>query len=467
MNPTVSVIVPVYNAEDYLKRCVDSILGQEYRDFELLLVNDGSTDASGSICDEYASRDKRVYVIHKANSGVSDTRNMAITHAKGTYLQFVDSDDWLTPDATKLMVRAAAEHKCDLVITDFYRVAGERVSHKGDIEEDGVMDQEAFASCMMENPSDFYYGVLWNKLYRRDIVEKHHLRMDTAISWCEDFMFNLEYIRHAKSFYALRTPVYYYLKRKGSLVTQGMNISKTIKMKLMVFEYYNNFYKHVLDEEDYEKNRLQVYRFLVDSATDGIVLPALLPGSKKLGAERSGVCVDAILEDGIIMEAYRSRKLLERYLEPAALKHDLSLAEVSLLLYFNQFDRSRATGKPVTDEDGSNQNSQDSQSGQKGHLFSRKKLSDIMGMPRTLLSASMQRMAARGLIKVEEVREKKENKRQIRVLILSAANILLEDLAMAEKDYNQARFAGFSDRELELYTGMSERIKENIQNILQ
>lgn len=467
MNPTVSVIVPVYNAEDYLKRCVDSILGQEYRDFELLLVNDGSTDASGSICDEYASRDKRVYVIHKANSGVSDTRNMAITHAKGTYLQFVDSDDWLTPDATKLMVRAAAEHRCDLVITDFYRVAGERVSHKGDIEEDGVMDQEAFASCMMENPSDFYYGVLWNKLYRRDIVEKHHLRMDTAISWCEDFMFNLEYIRHAKSFYALRTPVYYYLKRKGSLVTQGMNISKTIKMKLMVFEYYNNFYKHVLDEEDYEKNRLQVYRFLVDSATDGIVLPALLPGSKKLGAERSGVCVDAILEDGIIMEAYRSRKLLERYLEPAALKHDLSLAEVSLLLYFNQFDRSRATGKPVTDEDGSNQNSQDSQSGQKGHLFSRKKLSDIMGMPRTLLSASMQRMAARGLIKVEEVREKKENKRQIRVLILSAANILLEDLAMAEKDYNQARFAGFSDRELELYTGMSERIKENIQNILQ
>lgn len=482
MNPTVSVIVPVYNAEDYIKRCVDSILGQEYRDFELLLVNDGSTDASGSICDEYASRDKRVYVIHKANSGVSDTRNMAITHAKGTYLQFVDSDDWLTPDATKLMVRAAAEHGCDLVITDFYRVAGERVSHKGDIEEDGVMDQETFASCMMENPSDFYYGVLWNKLYRRDIVEKHHLRMDTAISWCEDFMFNLEYIRHAKSFYALRTPVYYYLKRKGSLVTQGMNISKTIKMKLMVFEYYNNFYKHVLDEEDYEKNRLQVYRFLVDSATDGIVLPALLPGSKKLGAERSGVCVDAILEDGIIMEAYRSRKLLERYLEPAALKHDLSLAEVSLLLYFNQFDRSRATGSLAMDDDDSPQDSQISHSvqpgqnrrlsqpgqfRQKGHLFSRKKLSDIMGMPRTLLSASMQRMAARGLIKVEEVREKKESKRQIRVLILPAANILLEDLAMAEKDYNQARFVGFSDRELELYTGMSERIKENIQNILQ
>lgn len=104
--------------------------------------------------------------------------------------------------------------------------------------------------------------MLWNKLYRRDIVEEHKLRMDTDISWCEDFMFNLEYIRYAKVFYALHAPIYYYVKRKGSLASQGINISKTVKMKLNVFEYYNNFYKHVLEEEDYEKNRLQVYRFL-------------------------------------------------------------------------------------------------------------------------------------------------------------------------------------------------------------
>lgn len=460
MNPAVSIIVPVYNAEDYLKRCVDSILGQEYRDFELLLVDDGSTDTSGKLCDEYAAKDKRVYVIHKTNSGVSDTRNMAINHAKGTYLQFVDSDDWLTPDATKLMVRAAREHHCDMVISDFYRVAGERVSHKGDIEEDDVMDQEAFAACMMENPSDFYYGVLWNKLYCREIVERYHLRMDSEISWCEDFMFNLEYIRHAESFYALRTPIYYYLKRKGSLVTQGMSISKTVKMKLMVFEYYNNFYKHVLDEEDYEKNRLSVYRFLVDSAGDGMVLPAILPGSKKLGAERSGVCADAILEDGIIMEAYRSRKLLERYLEPAALKHDLSLAEISLLLYFHQFSRSRL----------SNQSAEHAGNGEdipSGYLFNRRKLADILSMSRTLLSASMQKIVSRGFVKVEEIRAKKETERQIRVTILPAADSLLEDLAVAEKDYNQARFAGFEEAEWKQYTQMSERIKENIQQILQ
>ena len=147
------------------------------------------------------------------------------------------------------------------------------------------MTREEFASHMIENPADFYYRVLWNKLFRREVIEEYHLRMNSSISWCEDFMFNLEYIRHADVFYALQVPIYYYVKTKGSLASQGMSITKTIKMKLMVFEYYNNFYKHVLNEDDYEKNRLQVYRFLVDAANDGAVPPSILPGSKRLGEE--------------------------------------------------------------------------------------------------------------------------------------------------------------------------------------
>ena len=233
MRPMVSIVVPIYNAEQYLRRCVDSILNQEYTDFELLLVNDGSTDASGDICEEYGDRDPRVIVIQKENTGVSDSRNRALDRARGKYLQFLDSDDWITPDATRLFVRAAEEYGCDMVISDFYRVVGERLSTKGDIEEEGVLTREEFAAHMMENPADFYYGVLWNKLYRRDIVEEHNLRMDTDINWCEDFMFNLEYIRYAKVFYALHAPIYYYVKRKGSLASQGINISKTVKMKIM------------------------------------------------------------------------------------------------------------------------------------------------------------------------------------------------------------------------------------------
>lgn len=441
MNPMVSIIVPVYNAENYLNRCIDSILNQEYTDFELLLVDDGSSDSSGAICDTYAASDDRIRVIHKPNTGVSDTRNAAIRQARGTYLQFLDSDDWITPDATKLFVRAATEHNCDLVIADFYRVVGERVSHKGDIEDDGVLTREEFAEHMMENPADFYYGVLWNKLYRRDIIEKYGLQMDVSVSWCEDFLFNLEYILHANIFYALQAPIYYYVKTKGSLVaTQGISISKTIKMKFMVFEYYNNFYKNVYDEKDYEKKRLSVYRFFVDAASDGAVAPTLLPGVSKLGDERASVNSDAVAQEGILAEAYRDRKLLERYVETVGLRHDLTLKEASLLLHLSQTNT----------------------------LTSRKELADFTGMSKSTLSGTLQKLVSKNLIKLTDVRKKdaKEAKRGINIELLPAALDIIPSLATAEHDFNSVRFQGFTDEELTEYQRLSDKITENIQRIL-
>lgn len=462
MRPMVSIIVPIYNAEQYLRRCVDSILNQEYTDFELLLVNDGSTDASGDICEEYGDQDPRVIVIQKENTGVSDSRNRALDRARGKYLQFLDSDDWITPDATRLFVRAAEEYGCDMVISDFYRVVGERLSTKGDIEEEGVLTREEFAAHMMENPADFYYGVLWNKLYRRDIVEEHNLRMDTDINWCEDFMFNLEYIRYAKVFYALHAPIYYYVKRKGSLASQGINISKTVKMKLNVFEYYNNFYKHVLEEEDYEKNRLQVYRFFIDAAGDGTVPPSILPGSKKLGDERVFVNTEILQAEGLAGEDYRKRKLLEHYLEPVALKGDLKVMDVRLLLCLCE----------------------------KHEWDSRRELADFAGISRTNLTSGLQRLTMKGFLKVEEVKEPKPSKKdkttgknkmktaemaetkrkerggRIAATILPAADAIMKELKMAQRDYDAARFAGFTEEELIKYADLSEKIKENTKNIL-
>ena len=462
MRPMVSIVVPIYNAENYLRRCVDSILNQEYTDYELLLVNDGSTDASGDICEEYGDQDPRVIVIQKENTGVSDSRNRALDRARGKYLQFLDSDDWITPDATRLFVRAAEEYGCDMVISDFYRVVGERLSPKGDIEEEGVLTREEFAAHMMENPADFYYGVLWNKLYRRDIVEEHNLRMDTDINWCEDFMFNLEYIRYAKVFYALHAPIYYYVKRKGSLASQGINISKTVKMKLNVFEYYNNFYKHVLEEEDYEKNRLQVYRFFIDAAGDGTVPPSILPGSKKLGDERVFVNTEILQAEGPAGEDYRKRKLLEHYLEPVALKGDLKVMDVCLLLCLCE----------------------------KHEWDSRRELADFAGITRTNLTSGLQRLTMKGFLKVEEVKEPKPSKKdkttgknkmkaaemaetkrkerggRIAVTILPAADAVMKELEMAQRDYDAARFAGFTEEELIKYAELSEKIKENTKNIL-
>ncbi len=434
MKPTVSIIVPVYNAKKSLPRCIDSILDQEYTDFELLLVDDGSKDGSGEICDTYAAKDARVRVIHKENTGVSDTRNLALDQAQGTYLQFLDSDDWITPNATRLLIESAEQNDCDMVISDFYRVVGERVSHKGTIEEEGVLTREAFADLMMESPADFYYGVLWNKLYRREIVEKYKLRMDPKISWCEDFMFNLEYIRHCEKVFVLQVPIYYYVKTKGSLATQGMNISKTIKTKLMVFEYYNDFYKQVLTEEEYEKKRPQVYRFLIDAASDGVVLPTMVSSSKKLGEERSSASPELVGGDGVLMEAYRYRKLLDYYLEPVSIKNELLLSECRVLLCLTM-----------------------------EHQYeNRKELADFAGLSVSKVSMALQNLSKKGIVKVK----KKRQKEQLDITFLPDATPILAELSTAQRNFEQAKFAGFTEEEWKQYEVFAEKIKQNMQKIL-
>lgn len=437
MEPFVSIIIPIYNAETTLQRCVESVLNQEYIDFELILANDGSQDSSGALCDAFAQADRRVRVLHKENSGVSDTRNQAMMMAQGRYLQFIDADDWITPNATKLLVRAAEEHQCDLVISNFYRVVGDRVSPKGDIDEDGPFTREMYAAYMMENPADFYYGVLWNKFYRHDIIKEHHLKMNPELSWCEDLLFNLEYIRHAKRFFALQVPIYYYVKTKGSLASQGLSISKTVRMKLTLFEYYDQFYKVVLDEAEYEKRRRKVYRFLIDAAQDGAVSPLPI-GSTRLGNERTWVCSEALAGEGLIFDQYRERKLLDYYLEPAAQKNGLTLLDARLLLYLQMSGAS-----------------------------TRKDMADFSGLSKRSLSAQLQRLSAKGLVSTAEVRTSTATEKQMKISFSSAAKSVLAELESALEDFETARLSGFSGAEQAQYAQLSRRVQDNIRNVLQ
>jgi len=440
VKPIVSIIVPVYNAQENIVRCIESILKQDFENFELILMNDGSKDASGSICDEYAVKDARIQVVHKENSGVSDTRNKAIAMAKGKYLQFIDSDDWITPDATGLMVRMAEEKNCEMVITDFYRVIGERLAQKGDIREDGLLTRKEFALYMMDNPADFYYGVLWNKLYRRDIIENNGLQMDENISWCEDFIFNMEYIRHVENVYALHVPVYYYVKTPGSLVSQGMSITKTIHMKKTVFKCYNEFYKDIFNEEDYEKRRRQVYRFLVDTAGDGMVPPAILPGAMKLGNERVSVSVGISESAGIFLDAYRESKLLDRYLQTVALRQELLLSDIKLLLYFSQTDES-------------------------GTL---KEIAAVTHLKKTKVLLSLQKLMAKEILKIKSFNSRyhEEETDKIEVEFLPDAEPVLQDILMAKDMYYQVKYAGLSEEEIEQYEVISDKIRNNIQKSL-
>ena len=117
----ISVIIPVYNVEKYLYRCVDSVLGQTYYNIEVILIDDGSTDSSPEICDEYQKRDKRVKVIHKKNSGAASSRNIGLSSAKGDYIAFIDSDDYIELDMYENMMKINEEYNCDIVLCDCYK----------------------------------------------------------------------------------------------------------------------------------------------------------------------------------------------------------------------------------------------------------------------------------------------------------------------------------------------------------
>jgi len=287
---------------------------------------------------------------------------------------------------------------------------------------------------MMETPADYYNGVLWNKLYCRDLVEEHHLRMDPAISWCEDFMFNLEYIRCARRFYALQVPVYYYVKTKGSLCTQGLSISKTLRMKLTVFEYYNQFYKTVLNEEEYEKRRLKIYRFLIDAAQDGAVPPV----SARLGSERVQISSAALEGQGLLFDAFRNRKLLDYYLEGAALKNGLTLPEARLLLCLRQFEPS-----------------------------TRKELAEFTGLSQGRLSMLLNRLEGKGLVSAAEDRSPGDREKRLEIVFPPSAAPVLENVEEAWCDFTAARLAGLSKEEREQYERLTERVRENTRRVLQ
>lgn len=265
-SPLVSIIVPIYNSAMDMVPCLESIKRQRYENLEVLLVNDGSSDASLEICRMYARLDPRVIIIDKENTGVSGTRNVAIERAKGKYLQFVDSDDQLDPNATRLLVEAAEETGADLVICNYCSVMpdGKTIVH-GFMQPYTKMDKAQFARCLMEEPASFYYGVMWNKLYRREIIMAHNIRCDEEFTWSEDMLFNLSYIRYAESFYAIRTPLYYYARHRKHSLSTSVNPAQVVTTKASLFKYYKELYVQL---GLYDQYKLQIYSYLVATARD-------------------------------------------------------------------------------------------------------------------------------------------------------------------------------------------------------
>ena len=285
--PLVSIILPVYNAQSHLARCVGSICAQTYRNIEIIILNDGSKDQSLPVCEEFRQKDPRILLVDKANSGVSDTRNLGLKLASGKYVEFVDSDDYLDPDFTEHLVAAAEENEADFVIAPYKMVipAGaskpEQVLDK--IQDElgvmsvarppevreygflpaGVYDKDTFALRLMDKPASYFYSVLWNKLYRRDILTGNDIQFVSEMRWAEDLVFNLRYIQYAERFVAIDKPGYYYVQNPQSICHTQINAATIVQNKLQVFRYYKDLYTRL---GIYEEVRPQLYKFLVDIA---------------------------------------------------------------------------------------------------------------------------------------------------------------------------------------------------------
>lgn len=213
--PLISIIVAVYNVEMYLKRCIDSILAQSYTHLEILLVDDGSTDDSPQICEDYAKKDKRVKVFHKKNEGQSIARNTALDNSTGQYIAFVDSDDYVSPYFIEKLYNSITTHNADIAACEFDMVleSGGKKKKKY-IKESGVVGGNDI--WQMETTDYYMFCVaLWNKLYKSEIWKNLRLKEK---KYAEDSFAMTEYVKAAKRIAILNEPLYYYYQRENSEV---------------------------------------------------------------------------------------------------------------------------------------------------------------------------------------------------------------------------------------------------------
>ena len=258
----ISVIVPVYNVERYLHRCINSILAQSFSCFELLLINDGSNDNSDIICEEYANRDLRVRVFHKENGGVSSARNVGLDHAKGDYIMFVDSDDYMLPNMCELMVYTLEAKKTDLVICGTTEAGG------------GFWRPQEDNDFSIKELKDSFIHLLhtellsppWNKIYKRCKIRNRRFRED--ISFGEDLIFNIQYLDTCENISFIKASPFYHEKENNSSLVVNFSRKRLLdieKVWVIVDGFSENkkglYYKYLRDLTVYARQLFKTEQY--------------------------------------------------------------------------------------------------------------------------------------------------------------------------------------------------------------
>lgn len=217
--PKVSVIIPVYNAEKYLHKCVDSVINQTLDDIEIILVDDGSTDNSPVICDDYERKHDNIKVFHKENGGLSSARNMGMDKATGEYIGFVDSDDYIAPEMYEKLYHASKKLGCDMAICNYQVVKDSNMLSIGKIEfpENRRVNQNEVRTLMQTSNKRGFLWFVWKSIYKRDLLQQNGVRFIEG-NIIEDTPFNMEAMLCSEGIVFFNEPLYYYEQTDNSLM---------------------------------------------------------------------------------------------------------------------------------------------------------------------------------------------------------------------------------------------------------
>lgn len=241
----ISIIIPVYNAQSRLEQCVMSIKTQTYTKLEICLINDGSTDESGALCDRLAAEDTRIRVFHKENGGVSTARNRGLDEATGEYVVFVDADDYLASNGIEKMVEAIAERNCDIAIAGKYIDFYGNIFKKLPLKESKILEtkQQCAEELLYLNQSS-NFDVLWNKIYAKQFIDQNNVRFDPFATTSQDLIFNVDCFLNTPRVALVADAFYYYYKGFQETIVSRYNskmyaIMQLRKAKLAeLFQFY-------------------------------------------------------------------------------------------------------------------------------------------------------------------------------------------------------------------------------------
>ena len=238
----------VYNGERYLEQCLDSLVNQTLSDLELILVDDGSTDSSGDICDQYAKKDSRIRVIHQPNGGLASARQAALEASTGEYFCVCDADDWMEPDMYENLLKKALETGADVVMCGYWREyeKGQHIKsvYKSEIPSDNKKIIEKILN-------DRFSSFLWNKMFMRDLFDRFALSWEQGIDMAEDYLMSIKVLMHPVKLVYLPKPLYHYRRMRDGNSYTGQITLNSYNQMLRIVEWFNNH----LDANQYEKGR--------------------------------------------------------------------------------------------------------------------------------------------------------------------------------------------------------------------